>query len=166
MLESSQKLAHCRSGYWCWLLTGTSVGVVAMNISMWPLHIVWTFSQHGGWALRFMFLERNRRKLYYILWPSNRSHTGLPRFKGRGNTFHLCVEVRQGSRRACREETIVLAICTKYYLPQEINPQWSTPLWPCSLQQVSSSPSLITHDQADLSFQWPSFRGEEWTVGK
>lgn len=110
--------------------------------------------------------REKQTKLYYILWPSNRSHIGLPRFKGRGHTLHLCMGVRQGSRRACREETIVLAICTKYYLPQEINPQWSIPLWPCSLWQVSSSPSLITHDQADLSFQWPSFRGEEWTVGK
>lgn len=91
---------------------------------------------------------------------------GLPRFKGRGHRLHLCMGARQGFRRACRAETIVLAICEKYNLQQEINPQWSTPLWPCSLWQVSSSLSLITHDQADLSFQWPSFRGEEWAVGR
>lgn len=54
----------------------------------------------------------------------------------------------------CRAETIVLAICAKYNHPQEINSQckFNPIMTLLASWQVSSSPPLITHDQADLSF--------------
>lgn len=61
---------------------------------------------------------------------------------------------RQVSRKARRAggKYCFSHLC-KIVRHRKINPRWSTPFRPCSLWQVSSSPCLITHDQADSSLQ-------------
>ena len=49
-VESSEVSFAHTSDSSCWLLAGSSAGAGTSN--MWPLHVAWASSQHGGWVPR------------------------------------------------------------------------------------------------------------------